>query len=136
MLLRRIVLEKASFLATSEASVIASVQNVYPVLKEFGCPPRHIETLNNYAASSQRHFVATQQRKRQLYGVHPSPHSVEYYVSKRPRSTVYSSNNKSSSVGGGDIGPSSSGIYGNKMYFSDEEDLDEFIEDEEYDESV
>uniref|UniRef100_A0A915E4G7 TATA box-binding protein-like 1 n=1 Tax=Ditylenchus dipsaci TaxID=166011 RepID=A0A915E4G7_9BILA len=101
--------------ACSEADVQRAVESVYPVVKKFSCELRHRDAIQ--LANRQQQL----RRKRMMNP--PQPSSAAFYnISKRSRPAVGLSTESYKRVASGDK-PSSSGIYGDKMYFSDEDDL-------------
>ncbi|KAL3998661.1 Transcription factor TFIID (or TATA-binding protein TBP) family protein [Acanthocheilonema viteae] len=85
--------------AASENDVMKAIEVIYPIIKEFRCALRLRNATISKPSRKRKHGVSNNTNKR-TYAMQPSLHGFQRF-------------------------PSSSGVYGNRVYFSDEDDEEE-----------
>jgi len=104
--------------ATSEAAVMQAIEKIYPIIKKFHCPLRLRGTDKDKVDGSSDGGRGKRSRKRKATGGHGAGASG----GKRGRGGARGRPGRDAEFTGAGGG---SGMYGTKMYFSDEEEEEE-----------
>ncbi|EFO26358.1 hypothetical protein LOAG_02128 [Loa loa] len=89
--------------AASESDVMKAIEVIYPIIKEFRCALRFRNPTISKSSRKRKHGVSNNTSKR-LHVMQPSLHGLQRF-------------------------PGSSGVFGNRVYFSDEDDEEDEFED-------
>ncbi|CAG9535366.1 unnamed protein product [Cercopithifilaria johnstoni] len=85
--------------AVSESDVMKAIEVIYPIVKEFRCALRLRNSTISKPSRKRKHGASSNTNKR-IHAIQPSLHGLQRF-------------------------PGSSGVFGNRIYFSDEDDEEE-----------